>query len=111
MADIGCLPVIKWVIVFRKRMNKTNFAVLQKQCYFSLHYYLQNNIVDKMKDTPLQKRGIEAIESEASILKDFSNIAVHNSSYFKITQAKHILCVAHLLRNEKLTNSLVDWHN
>lgn len=38
-----------------------------------------------------------------SILKNFANTAVHDcwASYFKVTQAQHVLCGAHLLRELK----------
>ena len=50
-----------------------------------------------------EKRGREAMESAASVLPEFSNIAVHDcwASYFKVTQAQHVLCGAHLLRELK----------
>jgi transposase len=51
-----------------------------------------------------QKRGREALESDASLLKDFTNRAVHDcwASYFDFDRCKHALCGAHLLR--ELTN-------
>jgi transposase len=51
-----------------------------------------------------KKRGKEALESEASLLKDFQNRAVHDcwESYFGFKQCQHALCGAHLLR--ELTN-------
>ncbi|MCW5920732.1 MAG: IS66 family transposase [Saprospiraceae bacterium] len=51
-----------------------------------------------------KKRGKEALESEASLLKDFTKRAVHDcwASYFDFQQCKHALCGAHLLR--ELTN-------
>lgn len=51
-----------------------------------------------------KKRGKEALESEVSLLKDFTNRAVHDcwASYFDFDQCKHALCGAHLLR--ELTN-------
>ena len=47
-----------------------------------------------------QKRGKEALESAASIIKDFKGSAVHDcwASYFKFQHCRHILCAAHLLR-------------
>lgn len=47
-----------------------------------------------------QKRGKEALESMASIIKDFNGIAVHDcwASYFKFEACRHVLCGAHLLR-------------
>jgi len=47
-----------------------------------------------------EKRGVEALKSEASVLKDFKGIAVHDcwSPYFNFEQARHVLCGAHLLR-------------
>ena len=47
-----------------------------------------------------QKRGKEALESDASIIKDFKGIAVHDcwASYFKFEDCRHVLCGAHLLR-------------
>lgn len=47
-----------------------------------------------------QKRGKEALESEASLLKDFTHRAVHDcwSSYFDFDKCLHALCGAHLLR-------------
>ena len=47
-----------------------------------------------------QKRGREALESSASIIKDFKGNAVHDcwASYFKFQHCRHILCGAHLLR-------------
>lgn len=47
-----------------------------------------------------KKRGREALTSAASVLKDFTGTAVHDcwSPYFKFTDARHVLCGAHLLR-------------
>lgn len=47
-----------------------------------------------------EKRGGEALSDDASVLKDFSGIAVHDcwSPYFHFTPARHVLCGAHLLR-------------
>lgn len=47
-----------------------------------------------------EKRGGEALESDASILKDFTGTAVHDcwSPYFAFDEARHVLCGAHLLR-------------
>lgn len=47
-----------------------------------------------------QKRGAAALESEASILKDFTGNAVHDcwSPYFRFDRVRHVLCGAHLLR-------------
>jgi len=46
------------------------------------------------------KRGKEAIESQKSILKRFFGWSVHDcwSSYFNLTNIKHALCGAHILR-------------
>lgn len=46
------------------------------------------------------KRGQEALTSAASVLNDFTGIAVHDcwSPYFKFPKARHVLCGAHLLR-------------
>ena len=47
-----------------------------------------------------KKRGMEALESEASVIKDFTGTAVHDcwKSYFKFDKSRHVLCGAHLLR-------------
>lgn len=47
-----------------------------------------------------EKRGTEALASEASVLKDFHGTAVHDcwSPYFHFEDARHVLCGAHLLR-------------
>ena len=47
-----------------------------------------------------EKRGKDALDSSASILREFSGIAVHDcwSPYFEVTEARHVLCGAHLLR-------------
>ena len=47
-----------------------------------------------------EKRGADALNADTSVLKDFSGIAVHDcwSPYFNFTQARHVLCGAHLLR-------------
>ena len=47
-----------------------------------------------------EQRGTEALESEASVLKDFHGTAVHDcgSPYFPFEDARHVLCGAHLLR-------------
>jgi transposase len=60
--------------------------------------------------TPLfvhEKRGTEALESEASVLKDYQGTAVHDCwwPYFKFDGARHVLCGAHLLRE---LNNLVE---
>jgi transposase len=46
------------------------------------------------------RRGLEALKSEASVLKDFQGTAVHDcwSAYFSFEQGRHVLCGAHLLR-------------
>lgn len=46
-----------------------------------------------------EKRGEDALNANASVLKDFSGTAVHDcwSPYFNFTQARHVLCGAHLL--------------
>jgi transposase len=46
------------------------------------------------------KRGKEALCCEKSLIKDFTNHAVHDcwASYFEFTNATHFLCGAHLLR-------------
>lgn len=56
---------------------------------------------------PHKKRGIEAMEDDRSILKDYSGIVVHDcwSSYFKLKFAKHAICGAHLIRE---LNALVE---
>jgi transposase len=54
-----------------------------------------------------EKRGFEALTSEASVLKDFTGTAVHDcwSPYFKFDEARHVPYGAHLLRE---LNSLVE---
>ena len=46
------------------------------------------------------KRGKKALQSEKSVLKDFTGYAIHDclASYFSFAEAKHGLCNAHLLR-------------
>jgi transposase len=46
------------------------------------------------------KRGKIAIESPQSILPDFKNYLMHDcwASYFGLSQAKHLLCNAHMIR-------------
>ena len=45
------------------------------------------------------KRGIEAITSSSSIIRDYTGTLIHDcyESYFKLTKAHHGLCGAHLL--------------
>ena len=45
-------------------------------------------------------RGRLALTSPASVLNEFTGVAVHDcwSPYFKFTKARHVLCGAHLLR-------------
>jgi len=47
-----------------------------------------------------EKRGTEALNAKASVMKKFIGTAVHDcwSPYFSFTQARHALCGAHLLR-------------
>jgi transposase len=47
-----------------------------------------------------EKRGMEALESEKSILDNFTGWLVHDcwSSYFKFGKIKHAICGAHILR-------------
>jgi transposase len=47
-----------------------------------------------------EKRGQEALESEASVIKDYTGTAVHDcwASYFGFEKSRHTLCGAHLLR-------------
>jgi transposase len=54
-----------------------------------------------------EKRGQQALESDASVLKDFKGRAVHDcwSSYFKFEGLQHALCGAHLLRE---LNNLIE---
>jgi transposase len=57
-------------------------------------------------DTPWfvhEKRGEEALRSAPSVSKDFKGTAMHDcgASYFKFTDARHVLCGAHLLRELK----------
>jgi transposase len=46
------------------------------------------------------QRGGEALNSEASVRKDFTGTAVHDCwlPYFKFSDARHVLCGAHVLR-------------
>ena len=43
------------------------------------------------------KRGAEALNSDASVLKEFNGVAVHDCwlPYFNFTQARYVLCGAH----------------
>lgn len=47
-----------------------------------------------------EKRGTEALESAASVLKDYTGTAVHDCwrAYFRFDAARHVLCGAHVLR-------------
>ena len=47
-----------------------------------------------------EKRGTQALNSEASVLPTFRGVAVHDcwAPYFTFAQANHALCGAHLLR-------------
>jgi transposase len=46
------------------------------------------------------KRGAQAIMSANSVLKAYNGYVVHDywSAYFKLTQVKHAMCMAHVLR-------------
>jgi len=58
------------------------------------------------------KRGQEALKSDASILKDYEGRAIHDcwSPYFKFEGATHALCGAHLLRElESLKENGSSW--
>jgi transposase len=46
------------------------------------------------------KRGLDALRSGSSVLKDFVGWAVHDcwGSYFQFGRARHSLCLAHILR-------------
>lgn len=58
------------------------------------------------------KRGKQAIESEASVLKRFFGWLVHDcwSSYFNLTHLKHAVCGAHLLRElQSLIETQSQW--
>lgn len=46
------------------------------------------------------KRGAEALNSSESLIKDFTNWAIHDcwASYFEFKQCAHALCNAHILR-------------
>jgi transposase len=46
------------------------------------------------------KRGKEALDSEASLIKDFTNWAIHDcwKSYFEFIGCSHALCNAHIIR-------------
>lgn len=54
-----------------------------------------------------KNRGMKALESAASLIKDFTGIAVHDClpSYFKFENCRHVLCGAHLLRE---LNALIE---
>lgn len=54
-----------------------------------------------------EKRGLEALKSEESLLRDFSGTAVHDcwASYFNFDNCKHALCNAHILRE---LNALIE---
>lgn len=59
-----------------------------------------------------QKRGKEALASAPSIIKDFTNWAVHDcwESYFRFEKCRHVLCNAHLLRElENLKEQGSSW--
>ena len=47
-----------------------------------------------------EKRGLEALKSELSLIKDYTGKLVHDSyaSYFKISNTTHALCGAHIIR-------------
>lgn len=47
-----------------------------------------------------EKRGAAALAGDASVLKDFHGVAVHDCwlPYFHFEQARHVLCEVHLLR-------------
>ena len=47
-----------------------------------------------------KSRGMKALSSAASIIKDFTGAAVHDClpAYFKFDNCRHLLCGAHLLR-------------
>lgn len=57
-----------------------------------------------------EKRGEEAMRSEASVMKDFSGRAIHDclAAYFKFTQAQHGACNAHIVRE---LQSLMEEHS
>lgn len=58
------------------------------------------------------KRGREALNSTASVLKAFKNWAIHDcwASYFEFTNCSHALCNAHLLRElEQLKENHSIW--
>lgn len=58
------------------------------------------------------KRGKEALESDASILPDFTNWALHDcwKSYFNFEQCFHAICGAHILRElQALKENHVPW--
>lgn len=61
-----------------------------------------------------EKRGEQALRSEASVLKDFTGRAIHDhlAAYYKFTQAEHGACNAHILRELQglIENSCV-WAN
>jgi transposase len=59
-------------------------ASTDKFCYLFLH----------------EKRGGKALQQEDSIIKDYTNWAVHDcwSSYFSFKDCKHAICNAHILR-------------
>jgi transposase len=46
------------------------------------------------------KRGLQALQSEQSLINKFTNWAIHDCwvSYFSFTNAKHSICNAHILR-------------
>lgn len=59
-----------------------------------------------------KKRGKEALMSEKSVLKDFTNWAIHDcwESYFSFEKCRHILCNAHILRElESLKEQGSNW--
>jgi transposase len=57
-----------------------------------------------------EKRGKEALRSEASVLKDFTGRAIHDclAAYFEFTLALHGLCDAHIVRE---LHALIEDHS
>jgi transposase len=59
-----------------------------------------------------EKRGLEAMKGDKSILKDYEGWAVHDcyGSYFQFESCRHIICNAHLLRElERLKEQGSGW--
>ncbi len=103
-ANISCYnalaPIEEWVKAALLGVKLVHFDETGMRVAGKLHWF---HVASTALYTYLfvhPKRGKEALQSEASILNDFRNWAMHDcwKSYFDFGNCSHAICIAHILR-------------